>query len=85
MAFANRFFVYLLLSFTSWKQNLVPMVQERKTQYNAWFLILLAVLLVLAFTIFAALTIWCVVYQGKAFSGNWHWGAYGTSVWAECK
>lgn len=52
---------------------------------NAWFLVLLAVLLCLAFTIYAGLQIWCVVYKGKTFTGDWHWSKSGVSVKAQCK
>ena len=52
---------------------------------NAWFLVLLAVLMTLAFTIYAGLTIWCVVYKGKKFTGKWTWNQNGVSVKAECR
>jgi hypothetical protein len=52
---------------------------------NAWMVVLLAVLLSLAFTIFAGLTIWCVVYKNKKFTGNWRWKLNGVSVEAECR
>ena len=53
-------------------------------RYDAWFVVLLAVLLVLATAIFAGLVIWCVVYKGKRFSGNWNWHTWGVSVDAQC-
>ena len=53
-------------------------------RYDAWFLVFLAVILALAATIFAGLTIWCVVYQHKHFTGNWHWHWTGVSVDAQC-
>jgi hypothetical protein len=53
-------------------------------RYDAWFLVLLAVLLVLAFVIASALAIWCVMYQRKRFTGRWRWSQWGVSVWAEC-
>lgn len=52
---------------------------------NAWFLVLLAVLMCLAFTIYAGLQIWCVVYKGKTFTGKWKWSKHGVEVKAECK
>ncbi len=53
-------------------------------RYDAWFLVLLAVLMALAFVVATALAIWCVVYQRKRFTGNWRWGTWGVSVWTEC-
>lgn len=61
------------------------MVEERKVQFDGWFVVLLAVLLTLAFTIFAGLTVWCVVNQKGTFTGNWEWHKWGVSVNAECK
>ena len=52
---------------------------------DAWFLVFLAVLLALAFTIYAGLQIWCIVYKGKVFTGNWKWSTKGVSVKAECR
>ncbi len=45
-------------------------VKDAIIECNAWFLVLLAVLMVLAFTIYAGLQIWCIVYKGKTFTGN---------------
>jgi len=81
----NRFSLIFLLALASWKDNVKAMVEERKVQFDGWFVILLAVLLTLAFTIFAALTIWCIVYQKGTFTGNWKWYKWGISVYAECK
>ena len=60
-------------------------VKDAIIECNAWFLVLLAVLMVLAFTIYAGLQIWCIVYKGKTFTGNWKWSTHGVSVKAECK
>lgn len=85
MALANSFLVYLLTTLASWRYNFVSKVQEMKPQYNAWFLVLLAVLMTLAFTINAALEIWCVSYRGLKFTSEWNWDIWGVSVNAECK
>lgn len=45
---------------------------------DGWFLVLMAVLLVLAFTVVGALAIWCTVYKGKTFTGNWKWYKWGS-------
>ncbi|MCD8077976.1 MAG: hypothetical protein LUE63_06330 [Lachnospiraceae bacterium] len=59
--------------------------EDAIVECNGWFLVVLAVLMCLAFTVFAGLTIWCVVYKGKKFTGNWKWSKKGVSVTAECK
>lgn len=54
-------------------------------RYDGWFLVLLAVLLVLAFAMLAAMAIWCLS-QGKGrFTGNWKWSQWGVSVLIECR
>jgi hypothetical protein len=53
-------------------------------RYDAWFLVFLAVLLALAAAMLAAMAIWCVVYKGKRFTGNWNWSWWGVSVNIEC-
>ena len=65
--------------------SLKDSVKNAIVECNAWFLVLLAVLMTLAFTIYAGLQIWCVVYQGKTFTGSWHWNKNGVEVKAECK
>lgn len=60
-------------------------IRNAIVEYNAWFLILLAVLLSIAFTVYAGLQIWCVVYKGKTFTGKWNWSKNGIEVRAECK
>lgn len=54
-------------------------------KYDGWFLVFLAVLLALAFTILAGMAIWCVVYKGKHFTGDWHWEKWGVSVDVKCE
>lgn len=53
-------------------------------RYDAWFLVLMAVLLAIAAVVATALAIWCVTYKGKRFTGRWEWGKWYVSVWAEC-
>lgn len=58
---------------------------ELIVRYDAWFIVLLAVLLVAAFGFFAALSIWCF-QQGKgSFSGRWSWSLHGVSLFVECR
>lgn len=51
---------------------------------DAWFLVFIAVVLGLAATLFMGLTIWCLVYQHKRFTGNWYW-KNGWQVAVECR
>lgn len=81
MALANSLWIHAWLYYLSWKEKAVTRIQER---YDAWYVVYFAVLLGLAFTIYAALMIWCVVYKGKSFSGDWHWSWKGVSVKTEC-
>lgn len=85
MVLLNRFLVYLLVTFASWRNNFVSKLQIKRTQYNAWFAVLIAVLLVLAFTIYAAMQVWCVMYKGKHFTGNWNWSVKGVQANVECR
>jgi len=80
----NQLPLFLLSILETWKTGVVESIESGTVRYDGWFLVLLAVLMSLAFTIFAGLTIWCVVYQGGTFTGNWEWSQYGVSVKAEC-
>ncbi|WP_207694188.1 hypothetical protein DOK67_0001863 [Enterococcus sp. DIV0212c] len=68
----------------SLKENVVRKLDEKIVQYDAWFLVFVAVLLSLAFAIGTALAIWCLLYQGKKFTGNWGWAETGFSINVEC-
>lgn len=58
---------------------------ELIVRYDAWFLVLLAVLMVAAFGFFVAMSIWCF-QQGKGtFSGGWRWSLHGVSLFVECR
>ena len=60
-------------------------IDEMIVRYDAWFLVFLAVLMVLAFAMLAAMAIWCMS-QGKGrFTGNWSWSQWGVSVLIECR
>lgn len=69
----------------TWLNNMKESAKNVIVECDAWFLVFLAVLLALAFTIYAGLQIWCIVYKGKAFTGNWKWSTKGVSVKAECR
>lgn len=59
-------------------------IDSALVRYDAWYVVMLAVILALGVTILAGLSIWCVVYKGKQFSGNWNWSWSGVSINVEC-
>ncbi|MFJ5955444.1 hypothetical protein ACIQC5_05725 [Paenarthrobacter sp. NPDC092416] len=54
-------------------------------RYDGWFLVLLAILMVLAFALLAAMAIWCLAQGRGHFTGNWSWNQWGVSVFVECR
>jgi hypothetical protein len=54
-------------------------------RYDAWFLVFVAVILGLGAVITAGMAVWCVVKQGKRFTGNWTFKDFGLKVYFECK
>lgn len=67
------------------KAQTVQAFDQMLVRFDAWFLVLLAVIMTLAVTIGTGLAIWCLVYQGKNFTGNWKWDQTGVSISVECK
>ena len=67
------------------KTRIVRSLDNALIKYDAWFLVLLAVIMVLALVIATGLAIWCTVYQGKKFSGSWKSAKSGVSVSTEVK
>lgn len=67
------------------KNDVISSIENRELQFNAWFLVLLAVILALAASISAGLAIWCVTNQHGRFTGNWNWSIKNFKVSAECK
>lgn len=53
-------------------------------RYDAWFLVVVAVILALGATVAAGLAVWCVVKQNKSFSGRWEFKNFGLRVRFEC-
>ena len=53
-------------------------------RFDAWFLILMAVVLSLAATVFLGLTVWCVVHNHGSFTGSWQIKDWGLKVNAQC-
>lgn len=53
-------------------------------RYDAWFLVLVAVILALAAVLLAGMAIWCVVNGKGRFTGSWYWNN-GWQVALECR
>jgi hypothetical protein len=51
---------------------------------DAWFLVFTAVILGLGATLLAGMAVWCVVYKGKRFTGEWSFRNFGLKVRFEC-
>lgn len=85
ISFVDRSLVRAYVAVMTANKRIVDKFDDFIVRYDAWFLVLLAVLLVIAFSIFAALAVWCVMYKGKRFSGRWEWGSWYTSVYTECR
>lgn len=66
------------------RQQVTDKFDSLLVRYDAWFLVLMAVLLAIAVVVATALAVWCLTYQGKRFTGRWEWGKWYVSVWAEC-
>ncbi|MGW3508221.1 hypothetical protein [Streptomyces sp. NPDC000994] len=54
-------------------------------RYDAWFLVFIAVILALGAALLAGMAVWCVVKQGKTFTGRWQYKDFGLKVYFECK
>jgi len=67
------------------RQQVTDKFDSLLVRYDAWFLVLMAVLLAISVVVATALAVWCVTYQGKRFTGRWQWGKWYVSVWAECR
>jgi hypothetical protein len=53
-------------------------------RYDAWWLVFVAVILGLGATLIAGMAVWCVVYKGKRFTGEWSFRNFGLKVYFEC-
>ena len=53
-------------------------------RYDAWFLVLVAVILALGATLLAGMAIWCVVKQKGRFTGHFYWKS-GWQIAMECR
>ena len=60
-------------------------VDEAILRFDAWWLVLIAAILVFGVAFLAALAMWCFFSNGgRRFTGNWKWSKSGVSVWIEC-
>ncbi|KQZ23476.1 hypothetical protein ASD43_03175 [Microbacterium sp. Root553] len=60
-------------------------IDDAILRMDAWWLVLMAAILVFGVAFLAALALWCFFSAGgRRFSGNWKWGKTGVSVWIEC-
>lgn len=67
------------------KNDVISSIENRELQFNAWFIVLAAVILALAATVSAGLAVWCVTNQHGRFTGNWNWSIKNFKISAECK
>ncbi|MBC1417906.1 hypothetical protein [Listeria fleischmannii] len=67
------------------KDKMINKIDKMLVSYDAWFLVLLAVIMTLALVIGTGLAIWCLVYKGKKFTGNWKWSTKAVSISVQCK
>jgi hypothetical protein len=65
--------------------SLKARVDRGLVRYDAWFLVFIAVILALGATLLAGMAVWCVVKQGKTFTGNWQYKDFGLKVYFECR
>ena len=88
---ANHYMIYMytfikilventMEKFSQAKNELILGIKNKDLQFNAWFVVLLAAILVFATAIFAG-----VVNQHGKFTGNWNWHIKGVSLDVECK
>jgi len=67
------------------KERLTQTLDRALLRLDAWWLVLLAVLLVFGALLLASMAAWCFFANGgRRFSGNWAWGVHGISIWLEC-
>lgn len=60
-------------------------VDDVIVRVDAWWLVLIAAILVFGVAFLAALALWCFFSNGgRKFTGNWKWSKKGVSVSIEC-
>jgi hypothetical protein len=53
-------------------------------RFDAWFLVVIAVILVLGATLLAGMAVYCIVKKGMSFTGSWQYKDFGLKVRIEC-
>ena len=70
---------------TLMRRRVQDAVDDVIVRVDAWWLVLLAALLVFGVAFLAALALWCFFSNGgRRFTGNWQWSKKGVSVSIEC-
>jgi hypothetical protein len=59
-------------------------IDDALVRFDGWWLIFIAVILALGAVLIAGMAVWCVVYQGKRFTGRWQYENFGLQVYFEC-
>lgn len=75
----------VISAMTALHAGLKAKLDNALVKYDAWFSVLLAILLAIAFTIAAAVSLWCVIYKRMSYGGQWKWSIIGYSVKILCK
>lgn len=68
----------------TFENDLRAWIDRGLVRYDGWYLVFVAVVLALGATLLAGMAVWCVVKQGKRFSGQWSFQDNGLKVNMEC-
>lgn len=60
-------------------------IDDGLVRFDAWFLVFVAVIISLGATLLVGMAIWCMVKQGKSFTGRWEFKNWGLKVYFECR
>lgn len=56
---------------------------ESLVRFDAWYLVAVAILIVVGGAVLLGMAAWCVIFQNKRFSGRFHFNN-GFEVFMEC-
>ncbi|WP_250031721.1 hypothetical protein [Paractinoplanes maris] len=59
-------------------------IDRALVRFDAWFLVVIAVILVLGATLLAGMAVYCIVKKGMSFTGSWQYKNFGLKVRLEC-
>lgn len=74
---------YIIEKTKDYKEQVVKSIQNREFQFNAWYLVLIGIILALGATVFLGLMVWCVVNGHGSFTGMWKAARKGY-IYAKC-